>query len=100
LYYIRFAIVSLFTPVAYQWNKEGDATEKKDNAAGESHYIIVGEALRDEEDGADKEQQPADKVITLFRIIDCSDLLSGKCCAYGLIIAQFESGLVVASLLS
>ena len=97
MYYIHCIIVSLFTPVTHQWNKEGDATGKKDDAAGESHHIIVREALRDEEDGTDEEQQPADKVITLFRIVDCSNLLPGKYCAYGLIIAQFEFGLVAVS---
>ena len=100
LYYICDIGVSLFAPVAYQWNKEGDATGKKDDASGESHHIIVREALRNEEDGTDEEQQPADKMITLLRIVDCSNLLSGKCCAYGLIIAQFEFGMVAASLLS
>lgn len=87
LYYICDIGVSLFAPVAYQRNKEGDATGKKNDAAGESQYIIVRKALRDEEDGTDKEQQPADKMIKLLRFIDCSNLLSGKCCAYGLIIA-------------
>ena len=100
LYYIRCITVFLFAPVAHQRDKESDATGKKDDAAGESHHIIVREALRDEEDGTDEEQQPADKVITLLRIVDCSNLLSGKCCAYGLIIAQFEFGMVAASLLS
>ena len=100
LYYICDIGVSLSAPVAHQRNKEGDATGKKDNAAGESHHIIVRKALHDEEDGTDKEQQPADKMITLLRIIDCSNLLSGKCCVYGIIIAQFEFGLVAAFLLS
>jgi hypothetical protein len=100
LYYICDIGVSLSAPVAHQRDKEGDATGKKDDAAGESHHIIVREVLRDEEDGADKKQQPADKVITLLRFIDCSNLLSGKCCAYGLIIAQLEFGLVTATPLS
>ena len=99
MYYIYSIVVSLPAPVTHQRNKESDATEKKDDAADESHYIIVREALRDEEDGADEEQQPADKMITLLCIIDCSNLLSGKCCAYGLIIAQFVLGLVAAFLL-
>ena len=87
LYYIRCITVSLSAPVAQQRDKEGDATGKKDDAAGESQYIIIRKALRDEEDSADKEQQPADKMITLLRIVDCSNLPSGKRCAYGLIIA-------------
>ncbi|MGB2813606.1 MAG: hypothetical protein WBC50_08530 [Dehalococcoidales bacterium] len=87
LYYIRCIIVYLFAPVAHQRDKEGDATGKKNNAPGEPQHIIVREALRDEEDGADKEQQPADKMIMLLRIVDCSRLLSDKCCVYGLIIA-------------
>ena len=81
LYYIRGIIVYLFAPVAHQRNKEGDATGKKNNASGEPQHIIVREALRDEKDGADKEQQPADKMITLLRIIDCcpSYLTSTAC---------------------
>ncbi|NQT05121.1 MAG: hypothetical protein HQ577_03830 [Dehalococcoidia bacterium] len=86
-YYIRCIIVFLFAPVAQQRDKEGDAAGKKDDAAGEPQHIIVRKALCDEEDGTDKEQQPADKMITLLRIIDCSNLPSGKCCVYGLIIA-------------
>ena len=100
LYYIRGIIVSLFAPVAHQRDKEGDATGKKDDAAGEPQYIIIRKALGDEEDGADKEQQPAGEMIKLLRIIDCSNLLSGKCCVYGLIIAQFVLDLVAASPLS
>jgi len=99
LYYIRCIIVSLLVPVTHQRNEEGDATGKKDNAAGESHYIIVRKALRDEEDGTDKEQHPADKMIKLLRFIDCSRLLSDRYCACGLIIAQFVLGRVVVSLL-
>jgi hypothetical protein len=87
LYYIRGIIVSLFAPVGHQRNKEGDATSEEDDAAGESHYIVIREALRDEENSADKEQQPACKMITFFRLIDCSNPLSDKCCTYGLIIA-------------
>lgn len=87
-------------PVTHQRDKEGDATGKKDDAAGEPQHIIVRKALRDEEEGTDNEQQPADKMITLLRFIDCSNLPSGKCCVYGLIIAQFVLGMVAVSLLS
>ncbi len=100
LYYIRCIIVSLLVPVAQQRDKEGNAAGKENDAAGEPQHIIVRKALRDEEEGTDNEQQPADKMITLLRFIDCSNLPSGKCCVYGLIIAQFVLGLVAASLLS
>jgi len=49
----------LFVPATHQRDKEGYTTGQKDNAAAEAQHIIVRQALRDEEDGADKEQQPA-----------------------------------------
>jgi hypothetical protein len=69
LYYIRFIVCS-FAPVAHQRNQKGNATGKKDNAAAETQHVIVGEALRDEENGADQEQKPARKVITLLLFTD------------------------------
>jgi hypothetical protein len=69
LYYIHF-IVCLFAPVAQQRNQKGNATGKKDNAAAEAQHVIVGEALRDEENGADQEQKPAHKVIMFLLFTD------------------------------
>lgn len=59
-----------FVPVAQERNQEGDATGKKDDAADETQYIIVSETLRDEEEGADKKQKPARKVIPLLLFAD------------------------------
>ena len=57
-------------PVSQEWNKEGDATGEKDDAAAETQYIIVSETLRDEEEGADKKQKPAREVITFLLFTD------------------------------
>ena len=59
-----------FVPVAQERNQEGDATGKKDDASDETQYIIVSETLRDEEEGANKKQKPARKVITLLLFAD------------------------------
>jgi len=66
-------------PVSHQRDEEGDATGQKDNAAAEAQYIIVCQALRDEEDGADKEQKPARQVIALLLFTDGIYLQSDKC---------------------
>jgi hypothetical protein len=68
----------LFVPVAHQRDKEGDTTGQKDNAAAEAQHIIVRQALRDEEDGADKEQQPACQVITFLFFTDGNIPLSDR----------------------
>ncbi len=70
MYYIRSIVFILLVPVAQERNQEGDATGKKDDAAAETQYIIVSETLRDEEEGADKKQKPARKVIPLLLFAD------------------------------
>jgi len=57
-------------PVAHQGNKKGNTTGKKEDAAAEAKQVIVGEALHNEEDGADKKQKPAGKMITFLLFAD------------------------------
>jgi hypothetical protein len=84
---IALLLFLLPAPVAQQRNQESNTPGEEDDAAGETEQVVAREALRDEEDGADKEQQPARKVKTFFRFIDGSDLPSRKHGAYGFIIA-------------
>jgi hypothetical protein len=71
-------------PVAHQRDEEGNTTGQKDNAAAETQHIIVRQALRNEEDGADKKQQPARQVIAFLFFTD-GNSPSGRY-FYGLII--------------
>lgn len=70
-YCTTFALFFLsLVPVSQEWNKEDDATGEKDNTAAETQYVIVSEILRDEEEGADKKQEPAREVITFLLFTD------------------------------
>ena len=57
-------------PVIHQGNQKGDTAGKKDDAAAEAEQVIIGKALRNEEDGADKKQKPADKMIAFLLFAD------------------------------
>jgi hypothetical protein len=63
-------MVCLLAPVAQQRNQKGKATGKKDDAAAETQYVIVGKALRNKQNGADQEQKPAHKVIMFLLFTD------------------------------